>query len=137
MGGIPRLRTAVARSRKRSIMAVGSKSSGTLALYPDRLPAPGAGVSARVSTGTLGVLLAVGDAPRPMEESLVKKGRHRRFEEARSLKRSVATVPEPCAECGADPEDEHASWCMAETDELDDTLGDDESPDSEDDPLNE
>jgi hypothetical protein len=48
----------------------------------------------------------------------VKKGRHRRFEEARSLKRSVATVPEPCAECGADPEDEHASWCMAEADEL-------------------
>lgn len=69
-------------------------------------------------TGTLGVSLAVGDAPRPMEESLVKKGRHRRFEEARSLKRSVATVPEPCAECGADPEDEHASWCMAEDDTL-------------------
>jgi hypothetical protein len=55
-----------------------------------------------------------------MEESLVKKGRHRRFEEARSLKRSVATVSEPCAECGADPEDEHASWCMAP--EADDTL---------------
>ena len=20
---------------------------------------------------------------------------------------------EPCAECGADPDDEHASWCLA------------------------
>jgi hypothetical protein len=80
--------------------------------------------------------LAVGDAPRPTEESLVKKGRHRRFEEARSLKRSVATAPERCAECGADPEDEHASWCMAEADELDDTLGADAvAREPEDDPL--
>ena len=69
----------------------------------------------RAPTGTLTVSIAAGDAPRPMEESLVKKGRHRRFEEARSLKRSVATVAEPCAECGADPEVGHASWCMADT----------------------
>ncbi len=62
----------------------------------------------------------------------MKKGRHRRFEEARSLKRSVATAPESCAECGADPEDEHASWCMAE----DDTLSaDDVAREPEDDPL--
>jgi hypothetical protein len=47
-------------------------------------------------------------------ERLVKKGRHRRFEEARSLKRSTAVAEEPCPECGADPEDEHASWCLAE-----------------------
>jgi hypothetical protein len=50
---------------------------------------------------------------------LVKKGRHRRFEEARALKRNTELVAEPCAECGADPEDEHASWCLAETDEDD------------------
>jgi hypothetical protein len=73
---------------------------------------------------------AEGDAPRPTEESLVKKGRHRRFEEARSLKRSVATAPEPCAECGADPEDGHASWCMADT-----LSADDVAREPEDDPL--
>jgi hypothetical protein len=66
----------------------------------------------------------------------VKKGRHRRFEEARSLKRSVATAPVRCVECGADPEDEHASWCMAEADDLDDTLGADAvARQPEDDPL--
>lgn len=52
----------------------------------------------------------------------MKKGRHRRFEEARALKRSNEMLVEPCAECGADPEDDHASWCLAgeeseETDE--------------------
>jgi hypothetical protein len=47
----------------------------------------------------------------------VKKGRHRRFEEARALKRSAEVVIEPCPECGADPEDEHASWCLATEDE--------------------
>ena len=45
----------------------------------------------------------------------MKKGRHRRFEEARSLKRSTATANKRCPECGAEPDDEHASWCMAET----------------------
>jgi hypothetical protein len=50
----------------------------------------------------------------------VKKGRHRRYEEARGLKRSIEVVPEPCPECGADPEDDHASWCMYESEELDD-----------------
>jgi hypothetical protein len=48
----------------------------------------------------------------------VKKGRHRRFEEARSLKRAVEVVVEPCPECGADPEGDHASWCLYERDEL-------------------
>jgi hypothetical protein len=43
----------------------------------------------------------------------VKKGRHRRFEEARALKRSNELLVEPCPECGADPEDDHASWCLA------------------------
>jgi hypothetical protein len=53
----------------------------------------------------------------------VKKGRHRRFEEARSLKRSVSTVNERCPECGAEPEDVHASWCLAEEDQYDQILG--------------
>jgi len=47
----------------------------------------------------------------------VKKGRHRRFEEARALKRSTEVIVEPCPECGADPEDEHAGWCLASEDE--------------------
>jgi len=52
----------------------------------------------------------------------VKKGRHRRFEEARSLKRANEVVAEPCPECGAEPDDEHASWCLYESAELDDEL---------------
>ncbi|MGH9074494.1 MAG: hypothetical protein ACRDZQ_10315 [Acidimicrobiales bacterium] len=53
-------------------------------------------------------------------ERLVKKGRHRRFEEARSLKRAAEVTVERCPECGADPEDDHASWCRYEEDEGDD-----------------
>lgn len=49
----------------------------------------------------------------------MKKGRHRRFEEARVLKRMIEEIVEPCAECGADPEDDHASWCRAEEAEED------------------
>jgi hypothetical protein len=54
----------------------------------------------------------------------VKKGRHRRFEEARALKRSndldlteifAPADAEPCAECGAEPGDDHAAWCMADS----------------------
>ena len=59
----------------------------------------------------------------------MKKGRHRRFEEARALKRSndmedLGSIfaedrpPEPCPECGSEPGAEHASWCMHD-DELD------------------
>jgi len=47
----------------------------------------------------------------------VKKGRHRRFEEARALKRSTEPVVERCPECGAEPDGEHASWCLAMEDE--------------------
>ncbi len=51
----------------------------------------------------------------------MKKGRHRRFEEARALKRSTEVIAEPCPECGAAPGDDHASWCLAsEDDELED-----------------
>ncbi len=53
----------------------------------------------------------------------VKKGRHRRFEEARSLKRSVATANRRCPECGAEPDDKHASWCLATEDDYDEILG--------------
>lgn len=47
----------------------------------------------------------------------MKKGRHRRFQEARDLKRGFETVAEPCVECGAEPGSEHASWCLAMEDE--------------------
>ncbi|HEV7887474.1 MAG TPA: hypothetical protein VGO92_07940 [Acidimicrobiales bacterium] len=53
----------------------------------------------------------------------MKKGRHRRFEEARALKqvslgeRPVST--DPCPECSAAPGAEHASWCLY-TEEADD-----------------
>ena len=56
----------------------------------------------------------------------MKKGRHRRFEEARSLKRSVEAVVEPCPECRAMPGTEHASWCLA--------MEDEEEPEGEDSP---
>lgn len=46
-------------------------------------------------------------------ERHVKKGRHRRFEEARALKRTNEVTVEPCPECGAEPDAEHASWCLA------------------------
>ena len=67
----------------------------------------------------------------------VKKGRHRRFEEARSLKRSVATASRRCPECGAEPDDKHASWCLATEDDYDEILGTAPKDDAfaEDDPL--
>jgi hypothetical protein len=50
----------------------------------------------------------------------VKKGRHRRFEEARAMKRGssfdYSTEAEPCPECGA-PGSDHATWCMYTADE--------------------
>ena len=56
----------------------------------------------------------------------MKKGRHRRFEEARSLKRAVEVTEEPCPECGAGAEEEHASWCLYESEELDEVQEPDE-----------
>ena len=54
----------------------------------------------------------------------MKKGRHRRFEEARALKQlttdespRAAVSTEPCAECGAAPGADHASWCLATEDD--------------------
>jgi hypothetical protein len=63
---------------------------------------------------------------------MVKKGRHRRFEEARDLKRAVSTdetTAEPCPECGAEPGKEHASWCLAtEDDDYEDEDEDEDAP---------
>ncbi|MEO9224699.1 MAG: hypothetical protein ABI276_06900 [Acidimicrobiales bacterium] len=52
----------------------------------------------------------------------MKKGRHRRFEEARALKQSGDPTfdalldhdEEPCPECGKLPGHDHASWCRHE-----------------------
>jgi hypothetical protein len=67
----------------------------------------------------------------------VKKGRHRRFEEARSLKRSSTESTGRCVECGAEPDDVHASWCRAEEDKYDRILGSipTSSTNAEEDPL--
>jgi len=53
---------------------------------------------------------------------VVKKGRHRRYEEARAVKHTSAPLQlddvgfviqvEPCPECGAEPGAPHASWCL-------------------------
>lgn len=51
-------------------------------------------------------------------EQPVKKGRHRRYEEARALKQTTEIIVEPCAECGAEPGADHASWCLATEDDL-------------------
>ncbi len=49
----------------------------------------------------------------------MKKGRHRRFEEARALKMTISELsPEPCAECDAAPGAPHASWCLATEDDV-------------------
>jgi hypothetical protein len=70
------------------------------------------------------------------EEFVVKKGRHRRYEEARGLKRSFGAEAAACAECGAEPEDVHASWCLAEEDDYERILGDGTSSNSDEhDPL--
>ncbi|MHB8262804.1 MAG: hypothetical protein ACYDGY_03515 [Acidimicrobiales bacterium] len=54
----------------------------------------------------------------------MKKGRHRRFEEARSLKRSASLEHRKCPECGAEGDDDHAAWCLAEEGAWDELLGD-------------
>jgi hypothetical protein len=55
----------------------------------------------------------------------VKKGRHRRFEEARALKRiTLEPTATPCDECGAAADEKCASWCLARV------LDDDDSDDS-------
>ncbi|MCB0996633.1 MAG: hypothetical protein KDB21_16175 [Acidimicrobiales bacterium] len=50
----------------------------------------------------------------------MKKGRHRRYEEARALKHTSDDLDilfreseEPCPECSALPGQDHKSWCEA------------------------
>jgi hypothetical protein len=51
----------------------------------------------------------------------VKKGRHRRFEEARALKRiTFEPSAEPCVECGAGADAPCAAWCLARVPDDDD-----------------
>ena len=68
----------------------------------------------------------------------MKKGRHRRFEEARAMKRvSLLPVTEPCVECGAGAEDKCASWCLARVLDDEDVYDgfDDDTDDHEDDEI--
>ena len=69
----------------------------------------------------------------------MKKGRHRRFEEARALKRITEPTAsnEPCVECGAKADEPCAPWCLARVPEDDELAsrydGDDETDDFDDD----
>ena len=52
----------------------------------------------------------------------MKKGRHRRYEEARALKQQndqlddlFAENEAPCDECEALPGQDHESWCLAQS----------------------
>ncbi len=66
----------------------------------------------------------------------MKKGRHRRFEEARQFKRSSTDIDlgdlgfkatQACPECGCLPGTAHAAWCLAEdAAAVDDTAVEDE-----------
>lgn len=58
---------------------------------------------------------------------MVKKGRHRRYEEARAVKHASSELRlgdvgfievEPCPECSAEPGSEHAYWCLHEDEEV-------------------
>ena len=53
----------------------------------------------------------------------MKKGRNRRYVEARELKQTTGPRATTCDECGAEPEDVHAEWCLAEEDRFDEILG--------------
>ena len=66
----------------------------------------------------------------------MKKGRHRRYEEARSLKRTSDDFDqrfeddeEPCLECGALPGQDHKGWCVLDEVEDEDESVVDESDD--------
>ncbi|MEC7843892.1 MAG: hypothetical protein VX594_00730 [Actinomycetota bacterium] len=52
----------------------------------------------------------------------MKKGRHRRYEEARALKQQNDQLDDlfleneaPCDECEALPGQDHKEWCLAQT----------------------
>ena len=55
----------------------------------------------------------------------MKKGRHRRYEEARALKQASDNFEalfeeneEPCPECNALPGQDHRSWCQLDSDRV-------------------
>ncbi|NNN16162.1 MAG: hypothetical protein HKL82_09945 [Acidimicrobiaceae bacterium] len=48
----------------------------------------------------------------------MKKGRHRRYEEARKAKMGPTVAKKRCVECGGDDENGHASWCLAAVEEF-------------------
>ena len=74
------------------------------------------------------------DRLRTLQERIVKKGRHRRFEEARAMKRvSLLPVSEPCVECGAGADEKCASWCLARVLDEDETEQDEFYEDETDD----
>ncbi len=52
----------------------------------------------------------------------MKKGRHRKFEEARKAKRAFIEPKVKCEECGGDSEEGHASWCLAYLDDEDEVF---------------
>jgi hypothetical protein len=54
-------------------------------------------------------------------EAFMKKGRHRRYEEARALKQSNDSLDDlfddnedPCPECEALPGQDHKDWCLVD-----------------------
>jgi hypothetical protein len=54
-------------------------------------------------------------------EAFMKKGRHRRYEEARALKQSNDSLDDlfddnedPCPECDALPGQDHKDWCLVD-----------------------
>lgn len=72
----------------------------------------------------------------------MKKGRHRRYEEARMAKRAFVKPVVRCVECGGDSVRGHADWCMAASEEeqlleeheyFEDSDGDDDDDDGGDD----
>ena len=72
-------------------------------------------------------------------ELQVKKGRHRRYEEARMAKRAFVKPVVRCVECGGDSVHGHAEWCMAASEEEqlleehEEFLADDDDDDDEED----
>ena len=61
----------------------------------------------------------------------MKKGRHRRYEEARMAKRAFVKPVIRCVECGGDSVRGHADWCMAASEE-EELLGEHEIYEEED-----
>ncbi|MHB8191139.1 MAG: hypothetical protein ACYDHP_12135 [Ferrimicrobium sp.] len=48
----------------------------------------------------------------------MKKGRHRRYEEARKAKRGIPLPLVTCDECGGDALRGHAQWCLVNLEDV-------------------